>query len=113
MSGILQWAAELEELSADMAGMEPAQIAAVLQKRQELLTKIQNADACDLGPETRRALKQRIDAVRQRDTKLLAAMKSNGIAALEKLNSVLHARSAARGYRGRRVRNKKDSRGVA
>jgi hypothetical protein len=88
----------LERLRVEPAGADLGKLASVLEERQKILDELQKADTRALSPESRAALRRRVDEVRKRDAKLLAALMEQRQEAEKQLEGLLRGRSAARGY---------------
>lgn len=91
--------ARLEQISIDPGETDLTRVATVLHERQYLLDRIRNSDTSALDPETRHELVRRIAQVQRRDERLRAALVAACDELGAKLDSMLQARSAARGYR--------------
>jgi len=89
---------KLEALWLEPEGADLGQLAAMLAERQKILGDLQKADTRALSPESQQALQERVNAVRARDAKLLAALREQQQEAEKQLEGLLRGRSAARGY---------------
>jgi hypothetical protein len=91
--------AMLEKESADLVQADPQQLIGIIERRREILSRIW-ASLSEKGlPEQREELAKRIQAIYDRDSRLIVALQ-NQYAAIEKqLESLVQARSAIRGYR--------------
>jgi len=90
----------LEGLWLDPATASVEQLATMLAERQKILGQLQNTDTRGLGPESKAALQKRIEEVRRRDQKLLAALTEQRQMLEEELSGLMRGRAAARGYGG-------------
>lgn len=90
---------ELEDVHLDVEGASPEALVEGLARRQGILDRIQEADASALGPDSRRALRERLETVRSRDALVLAAVLQQHAEIAEALGESGRARVAARGYR--------------
>ncbi len=90
---------ELENLWMDPEVSDIVDLYRMLEQRQRILTRLQNADGGTLEPATREALIGRIRAVRDHDQALLESARRRSARILEALEDVVRQRTAARGYR--------------
>ena len=88
----------LERLWVEPTDADLGQLASMLEERQKILDQLQKADTQALSPESQAALRRRVDEVRRRDAKLLAALMEQRKEAERELEGLLRGRSAARGY---------------
>lgn len=98
-AAVTRLVAQLEEAWVDPKLADLAAVAEMLEKRQEILARIQSADTSSLTPETRAALHGRVQAVRRRDQTLLSALAGQREELEKSLSGVVRARTAARGYK--------------
>lgn len=90
---------QLEKAWVDPQHGDLAAVTEMLEKRQEILAQIQDADTSCLTPETRAELHGRIQAVRRRDQTLLGALAGQQEELQKSLSGVVRARTAVRGYK--------------
>ncbi|MDH5490388.1 MAG: hypothetical protein OEY14_00295 [Myxococcales bacterium] len=95
---------ELERCAVDPERALPDQVERMLLHRQEILGRLQGADTSVLDPETLAELRRRLDAIRQRDERLLRVLLERHRELEEKLQEVLKGRTAVRGYRAADLR---------
>ncbi|NOY92527.1 MAG: flagellar protein FliT [Deltaproteobacteria bacterium] len=88
----------LERLWVEPTGADLGKLTGMLEERQKILDQLQKADTRALSPESQAALRVRVDEVRRRDAKLLAALMEQREEAEKQLQGLLRGRSAARGY---------------
>lgn len=105
-TGLSELVERLERIRIE-ACADPLRIAALLEERQSILTRIQHSDAHTLDPETRTALCLRIRRVKERDAMVLAHLRDRAEELEQKVDPVLDGRRAARGYRSSEVATKR------
>jgi len=98
-SEMIDLVAELERLWLDPEVSDIVDLYRMLEERQRILDRLQNADASAMDPAVREALIGRIRRVRERDLALLDAARRRSAKILEALEEVVQVRTAARGYR--------------
>lgn len=100
MSDVSRLLSELEAAWLDPAVASTEQLTRLLAKRQDVLASLQKADTTWLDPEAREQLAQRLRAVIERDARLQAVVRTRSAELQDKIDRSLHAREAARSYRG-------------
>jgi hypothetical protein len=93
----------LEAALDDPAGLDLDGIERALAERQKVLDEIRKTDTAALDAETRRALVERLLAVRARDQQLLEAARARHVGVGEELQGIGTARQAALSYAGARA----------
>jgi hypothetical protein len=89
----------LEKESADLVQADPQQLIGIIDRRREILSRIW-ASLSEQGiPEQREELARRIQAIYDRDSRLIVALQKQYAAIEKQLESLVQARSAIRGYR--------------
>jgi hypothetical protein len=89
----------LEQESAELATADYEKVAAIVNRRREILSRINNAIAEGGVPGQRQQLAARIKAIFDRDSRLIVALQLQCDEIKKQLDNMVQARSAARGYR--------------
>jgi hypothetical protein len=89
----------LEKESSELPTADYDEVTAIIERRREILSRINNALLEGGAPAQREELARRIRALYDRDSRLIVALQHQCDEIKKQLDNMVQARSAARGYR--------------